>query len=112
MSKFCPKVLSECGKCHFRDTNFKHFPRRACPVPRSWTSLTAHTWRIRVHSLGAAYLSFALGDKSACYASESVCVLLCEFRDLPVAPFRCLPAEVSTVKEEISASIQHLFFKL
>ena len=24
--KFCSKVMSECRKCHIRDTNFKHFP--------------------------------------------------------------------------------------
>ena len=108
-----PKSAVRMWEMAFQRHKFQTFSEGGMPpVPRSWTSLTAHTWRIRVHSLGAAYLSFALGDKSACYASESVCVLLCEFRDLPVAPFRCLPAEVSTVKEEISASIQHLFFKL
>ena len=52
MFSFCSKVPSECGKCHFRDTNFKKFPR----------------W-IRVTRLGAAYSSFAPGGKSACYAS-------------------------------------------
>ena len=33
MFVFCSKVLSESKKCHFRDTNFKNFPRGHAPGP-------------------------------------------------------------------------------
>ena len=48
MFSFSSKVPSECGKCHFRDTNFKKFPKGACPpIPLSWTRLR----RVRVPCL-------------------------------------------------------------
>ena len=44
MFSFCSKVPSECRKCHFRDTNFKHFPRGDCPRTPRWTRLTLYVY--------------------------------------------------------------------
>ena len=35
----CSKVLSECGKCHFRDPNFKKIQGRRAPRPPRFTRL-------------------------------------------------------------------------
>ena len=40
----CSKVLSECGKCHFRDTNFNKFQGGMAPDPPRLTHLTAGTY--------------------------------------------------------------------
>ena len=50
MFSFCSKVPSECRKCHFRDTNFKHFPREDCPRTPSLDA----PYVVRVPRLGAA----------------------------------------------------------
>ena len=54
MFRFFLKMLSECGKCHFRDTNFKKFPRGPCPRPLLLDALyvnPAWGWHIRVTPL-------------------------------------------------------------
>ena len=58
MFNFCSKVPSECGKWHFRDTNFKIFRGGMPPDPPSWTRLTARRTR-----------TCNPPGKSACYAS-------------------------------------------